>query len=67
MHLYLKTWFENVRYFAGYSQQMMPPPMGPNHMNYGPGGKMPPNNMSGPAGNYQPYNSQYQPQPGKYI
>ncbi|XP_071134837.1 trithorax group protein osa-like isoform X6 [Mytilus edulis] len=48
----------------GYSQQMMPPPMGPNHMNYGPGGKMPPNNMSGPAGNYQPYNSQYQPQPG---
>jgi hypothetical protein len=46
--------------FAGFSQQMMPPPMGPNHMNYGPGGKMPPNNMSGPMGNYPPYNSQYQ-------
>jgi len=45
---------------------MMPPPMGPNHMNYGPGGKMPPNNMSGPMGNYPPYNSQYQ-QGEKYF
>ncbi|XP_062619647.1 trithorax group protein osa-like isoform X2 [Saccostrea cucullata] len=45
---------------TSYNQQMMPPPMGPNQVNYGPGGGKMPGNMPGPMNQgFSQYNSHY--------
>ncbi|XP_056014510.1 trithorax group protein osa-like isoform X9 [Ostrea edulis] len=45
---------------TSYNQQMMPPPMGPNQVNYGPGGGKMVGNMPGPMNQGFPqYNSHY--------
>ncbi|KAK3096648.1 hypothetical protein FSP39_002054 [Pinctada imbricata] len=49
----------------GFNQQMMPPPVGPNQIPFGPGGKIP-GSMPGSMGHYSQYNSHFPPPQGAY-